>query len=603
MEREENFYMLKIKHGIDFENVFKKEKGKARVVKKDKELFVKISQEFQLIIFIFKDDEEKQEYIPIEIKLANCHKTDNEDEYQFSIYGNTNATLKMENFCRLLSLNLKNDYDKQQYLTEEFAIEIFRDFKKSLLDNKSIVSSLLHDKKNVSRQEFKQIDEEANICYPHIRKDIERKQFQRDREKILHSKAFRRLVDKAQIFTASKGDHYRTRMTHTLEVAQISRNLARALNLNEDLAEAIALGHDLGHTPFGHQGERTLDMILSGEDEYHIIKNIDTISELKQNFKHNFQSLRVLTFLETKYPDYNGLNLSYETMEGIWKHTKINKYRDEISEFFKYDGMEYLYPEYEFSTSLEGQIVAIADEIAQRSHDIDDAFQSHKLTHDTFIKYSSMKKVKDIVEIDKSINERLDLFDEQGMIYIDKNDMYRAQLCSEIIDYFINDVVQETKDKLKDMRAPLDNVYREKIIDFSLKGTHVNRILSNIITQKVINSSEVAKFDKTASHIIYKLFKYYYENPLCLEGNTLTRIYKEMNAIEKNCLDFRNADIQLVEEEIEKIINLDLSQEDNELIKNEYLLKRKIIARCIADHISGMTDSYALQEFHSLYYI
>ena len=162
-----------------------------------------------------------------------------------------------------------------------------------------------------------------------------RTDFQRDRDRILHSKAFRRLKHKTQVFVAPKGDHYRTRLTHTLEVSQISRTLARALRLNEDLVEAIALGHDLGHTPFGHTGEDILNELHS------------------KGFKHNEQSLKVVEQLEHSY-NKRGLNLTYEVRDGILNHTGDNK------------------PE-----TLEGKVVKLADRIAYINHDIDDAIRAH----------------------------------------------------------------------------------------------------------------------------------------------------------------------------------------------------------------------------------
>ncbi|MBI2832254.1 MAG: deoxyguanosinetriphosphate triphosphohydrolase [Chloroflexi bacterium] len=169
--------------------------------------------------------------------------------------------------------------------------------------------------------------------------------FQRDRDRILYSKAFRRLKHKTQVFIAPLGDHYVTRLTHTLEVAQIARTIARALNLNEDLTEAIALGHDLGHTPFGHVGEDVLDEL------YH------------RGFKHNEQSLRIVELLEK---DGRGLNLTWEVRDGIVNHSK--------------SGVEILGPDWGLVSTLEGQIVKIADIIAYVNHDVDDALRAGVIT-------------------------------------------------------------------------------------------------------------------------------------------------------------------------------------------------------------------------------
>src|SRR6201984_2247444 len=178
-----------------------------------------------------------------------------------------------------------------------------------------------------------------------------RSPFQRDRDRIIHSTAFRRLTHKTQVFVYHEGDHYRTRLTHSLEVAQIARTLARALGLNEDLAETVALAHDLGHTPFGHAGERTLDRLMAPYG----------------GFDHNSQSLRIVDLLEERYPAFRGLNLSWEVREGIVKHS--TRYdRPQVREF-----------DAELAPCLEAQIVDFADEIAYNAHDIDDGLKSGML--------------------------------------------------------------------------------------------------------------------------------------------------------------------------------------------------------------------------------
>lgn len=171
-----------------------------------------------------------------------------------------------------------------------------------------------------------------------------RTQFQRDRDRVIHSRAFRRLEYKTQVFLNGEGDHFRNRLTHTIEVAAITRNIARGLRLNEDLAEAIALAHDLGHSPFGHQGEKALDRLMRGHG----------------GFEHNRQSLRVVDLLEHKYPGFRGLNLSWEVREGLDKH----------------HGAEAALPREHPSPSLEAQVANLADEIAYYSHDLDDGLEA-----------------------------------------------------------------------------------------------------------------------------------------------------------------------------------------------------------------------------------
>ncbi len=179
-----------------------------------------------------------------------------------------------------------------------------------------------------------------------------RTEYQRDRERIIHCRAFRRLEYKTQVFINHEGDHYRTRLTHTMEVAQISRAVSRALRLNEDLAESIALAHDLGHTPFGHVGERELNKLLKDYG----------------GFEHNRQSLRVVEILEKRYADFDGLNLTWETREGIIKHST------------PYDKPESNLFNPQEQPSLEAQIIDIADEIAYNNHDLDDGLSSGLLS-------------------------------------------------------------------------------------------------------------------------------------------------------------------------------------------------------------------------------
>ena len=195
--------------------------------------------------------------------------------------------------------------------------------------------------------------------------------FQRDRDRIIHSASFRRLKHKTQVFVNTEGDHYRTRITHSMEVAQIARSIARYLNLNEDLAETLSLAHDLGHTPFGHAGEDSLDECMQDHG----------------GFDHNLQTLRIIMFLENKYLKFNGLNLSIETLEGLLKHNgpvdNLNLVDDLIS-IKNFKGM------INFNTypSIEAQISAISDDIAYNNHDIQDGINAN------------LFKLEELVEID-----------------------------------------------------------------------------------------------------------------------------------------------------------------------------------------------------------
>jgi len=217
----------------------------------------------------------------------------------------------------------------------------------------------------VSREELEERERQTLATYAQLSSETRvrlydepqplwRTQYQRDRDRVIHSRAFRRLEYKTQVFLNGTGDHLRTRLTHTIEVAGVSRGIARALRLNEDLAESIALAHDLGHPPFGHTGEEMLDKLMKDHG----------------GFEHNLQSLRVVTELEEKYPGFNGLNLTWETREGLAKH---------YTQFDKPAHLE----EFNFqSSSLEAQIANVADEVTYYSHDIDDGVDSGLITLD-----------------------------------------------------------------------------------------------------------------------------------------------------------------------------------------------------------------------------
>ncbi|MEK9726851.1 MAG: deoxyguanosinetriphosphate triphosphohydrolase, partial [Candidatus Margulisiibacteriota bacterium] len=188
--------------------------------------------------------------------------------------------------------------------------------------------------------------------------DVTRTCFQRDRDRIIHSKSFRRLKHKTQVFISTQKDHVRSRLTHSIEVSQIARHMARLLRLNEDLTEAISLAHDLGHPPFGHAGEETLNDLMKNN----------------HGFEHNHQSLRIVDLLESKYPNFPGLNLSFEVRRGILKHDAVFESEGQTQPFF----------------SLEAQIVNLADEITYTAHDVDDALRSMILTDEILVKNVSI---------------------------------------------------------------------------------------------------------------------------------------------------------------------------------------------------------------------
>jgi len=375
---------------------------------------------------------------------------------------------------------------------------------------------------------------------------IDRSEFARDRDRIIFSRAFRRLQHKAQVFSNESGDHFRTRLTHTLEVSQISRSLACYLQADEYLAEAIAIGHDIGHTPFGHQGEKVLDDVMMGEDDLGLIKCHFDFG----GFKHNYNSLRVLDIVQSKFEKHDGLNLSWQVLEGILKHTKVKRPVLDESETKSWDIERFisnpslkdrLYLTYDHSVTFEGQIVAIADEIAQRQHDIDDGLRNEKLRMEVNTVYKDIIKIcHEIIDCEttatkKQYTEAIKLImclEKKISANSESNDILfkKDSLIRNIIEYLILDVHDNTlkiiqngvQFKNKENRRFLD--MNQKTVDFSPIGQKFNDKLESLVKNRILNSYEVNKFDGKSRFIIRQLFKAYYTNPLQMPSYVLSRL-------------------------------------------------------------------------------
>jgi len=295
--------------------------------------------------------------------------------------------------------------------------------------------------------------------------DKNRLPFQVDRDRIIHSKAFRRLKDKTQVFVSHHGDHYRNRLTHTLEVAQIARDLARMLGLNEDLAETIALAHDLGHTPFGHAGETTLN---------------ECLAEYGLHFEHNEQSKRIVTELEHSYPDFNGLNLSIEVIYGLMKHETT----------WDRPGLEDgVHP------SLEAQIVNLADEIAYQNHDVDDGLRS------------GLFKEEDLKNL--ALWGTASEYAERYYGYMDDPKIRIARTVSKMIGIMIDGTAKETSERLGLFKiGTLEDVYKcpEKLALFPQKMARANTELKEFLMKNLYFSEEVLSHAKHGQGIIKELF-------------------------------------------------------------------------------------------------
>ncbi len=297
--------------------------------------------------------------------------------------------------------------------------------------------------------------------------------FQRDRDRIVHSTAFRRLEYKTQVFVNHEGDHYRTRLTHTLEVAQISRSIARVLRLNEDLVEAIALSHDLGHSPFGHAGEDALDELMHGHG----------------GFNHNRQSLRVVDYLEKRYPEFDGLNLSWEIRESIAKHG------DHLSKS--------LPAEFEpaWQPLLEAQLADIADSLAYDNHDIDDGLRSH------FITLDDLRAVRLWREAEKSVTDTHPPMDPKTLV---------ARAVSHLIDRQVTDLIETTHAKLAEGGVEtVDDVrrHRSKLVAFSPEMGEMKKEMEKFLHKNLYQHYRTLKMAEKAKRFIAEIFEEYLRNP------------------------------------------------------------------------------------------
>ncbi len=312
--------------------------------------------------------------------------------------------------------------------------------------------------------------------------------YQRDRDRIIYSTAFRKLEYKTQVFVNHEGDYYRTRLTHTLEVAQIAKSIARALRLNEDLVEAIALAHDLGHTPFGHSGE-------------------DSLHELMKDyggFDHNTHGLRVVDYLEERYPEFPGLNLTYEVREGIIKHSTAYDLPRPIIPF-----------ESTASPLLEIQVVDVADEIAYDNHDLDDGIMS-KLIREEDLNHLPVWAKKD-KEIRKAYPHI-------------KDEVRRYQIIRSIINEQVTDILTQTESSIKRHKIRrLQDVLKlpVRIVSFSKEVKTARKPMREFLQKNLYQHYRVVRMSNKASRFITALFNVYLDKPEQLPPTTLARIKKE----------------------------------------------------------------------------
>lgn len=503
----------------------------------------------------------------------------------------SSSDIVIKNTVDSIFLDINKDFN-ESYITTEWSKDLYEQFERLIVNYsyKKVAREYESIRQDDKLDEVAQKNEYCKRQYDLKTPTSDgRDEYQRDFDRIIYSKSYRRLVDKTQVFSSSKGDHYRTRMTHTMIVCQIARSICNALNANQALTEAIAIGHDLGHTPFGHIGERTLNEIIIEKEP-----NVG-------GFKHNYQGIRVVSKLEKTYYEIDGLDLSYQVIEGIFKHTSQKDYID-INAFVNDQSLkDYLHLDCEFSVTLEGQIVAIADEIAQRSHDIDDAFSSKLLSFDDFLSYLRLSKFEDLEkEIEAIIKRHADF---KNVIVIDDNELFATQISSAIVKYFINDIIIASRIKISEYKDECLDEFIEKhclskkVISFSENGLLICNYLEKMLNNKVLNSTEVSVSDQNASVIVKSLFEAYYENPRLLHNGTKEKIYHDFIRMKnstgqiKNIIDLVNGSSYAIKDEFKRI---------KEHRDDEYIAKHKILVRNICDYIAGMTDSYAIAEYNKI---
>lgn len=311
-----------------------------------------------------------------------------------------------------------------------------------------------------------------------------RSPYQRDRDRIIHSAAFRRLEYKTQVFVNHEGDHYRTRLTHSLEVSQLARSMCRSLGMNEDLAEALALAHDLGHTPFGHAGE-------------------DALGEAMQpygGFDHNAHTIKILTSLEHKYAEFNGLNLTWETLEGIAKHN--GPLKNPPRELAEYNSRHDL--ELDSYASGEAQVASLADDIAYNNHDIDDGVRAGLLS------IAQLEEVEQIARIFAEVRAKYPDIDEPRLTH---------EMIRRLINRMVTDLITQTRSNLKEYEIKSVDDIRglgKPLVFFSDEMQKTNLALKKFLMKNMYRHYKVNRMASKAGRVVAELFEFFLAEPECL---------------------------------------------------------------------------------------
>ena len=447
-----------------------------------------------------------------------------------------------------------------------------------------------------------------------------RSPFERDRDRILYSKEFRRLNRKTQVFISGFDDHVRNRLTHTIEVAQISQTICNHLQLNEHLCLAIAYGHDVGHTPFGHVGERTLNYFMNGCIKY---RDFDKVEDKYRGFKHNLQGIRVVTDLECISNDFNGLNLTNYTLWGILNHTGIKPKPCDYKNFTLSDkchfnhnnevcshtdsGLSFSFFDRYISKintskswTIEALIVRIADEIAQRHHDLEDGLFAGIINKDeiveTISKYFSRFLSKDEIEKIDQLKSKKNL------------DVFIYSLSSFLINFLVSQLISQTKVNLEnlisefslssinDFEKKKKEIYKSnifKIVSYSPELIKEEEKLQKFLKSRILNSHIAQSMDGKSTSILSKLIVSYLDNPQQLPDSTIYTLYmKLLKTKEKEELKGKTFEYNIGQFR-EKL--------KSDHFKTNTINYRNKLMRTICDFIAGMTDDFAIKQYNILF--
>jgi len=445
--------------------------------------------------------------------------------------------------------------------------------------------------------------------------------FDRDRDRILYSKEFRRLNRKTQVFVSGFDDHIRNRLTHTIEVSQISQTISSYFKLNDALTSAIAYGHDVGHTPFGHVGERTLNYFMNGCGKF---KDFNDVYKKQRGFKHNLQGIRVVTELERITNDYPGLNLTNYTLWGILNHTGISpkkcdykkdgnhlkchinhaeeecKHHDFGLCFSFYDKYLQNGIDMSISWSIEGLIVRIADEIAQRHHDLEDGLFAGLI--DKYEIIDMMISEFSTFLTDQEIDKLNRLKDEKHV------SIFTYSLSSIVVNFLVNQIIKQTDINLKrlmldyslsnsnDFNDRKSEIFKSdifKIVAYSNEFEESENKLQEFLKNRILNSHIAQSMDGKSTYILRKLINSYLDNPQQLPDGTIFVLYMRLlHKSEKSKLN------GLTEKQMVGLFRDKLKSDHN---KENELRYRNILMRTICDFIAGMTDDYAIMLYNKLY--